>query len=213
LAKFFAPNPQDAMGTNLLFSRRMWTASGCAALVLSGAMGLVCSLPGYRPRDFLLRRLEAGLALLPETEVLPQARQMAELGEAGTAAVVRLLGSPRDCELEAAQVVLAEQLNQWRLLPVTESAPRAIALARDIAAQRDKLTDEGRRFAGEVATQLLLWPASDASQAEELLTHCERILSAAGPKDRRAAATPAPAVAVDRMAGPPLSSFPRRTVP
>jgi hypothetical protein len=161
------------MRTQLLDYGRASLGAACAALIAAGAVALYFNLPGHRPRDLLARRLEASVSSLPETEVLPQARRLAELGDEGSAALVRLLGSRREGEVQAAEIALAELLDRWRRLPVEESAPRAIQLARELAANRRRASFLDRRPVRELAAQLAIWPTSNAAQAAELLTLCE----------------------------------------
>ena len=187
---------------------RVWTFTACATLIVLGAAALVLSLPGYRPRDFLARRLASQIPHASEADVLIHVRRMAGLGEEGVAATVRLLSSERDCEAESAEVVLREQVDRWRLLPREESQPRVLHLAKSLALQAASLPPPRRRFAADLATRLLLWPAADAAAAEELLTHCERTLrlTARAEEDANRPTAPAPAV----LASPPLTSPPRR---
>jgi hypothetical protein len=165
------------MPTQLLQHGRTSFGAVCVALVVLGVGGLGLSLPGQRPRDFLVRRLEASIATLPETEVLPQVRRLAALGDDGTAAVVRLLGSGRECEAQAAEIALTEQLDHWPRLPVEQAAPRVIHLARQLAALESQISARRPRFLRDLTTQLSLWPTCDAGQANELLAVCEKILA------------------------------------
>ncbi|MBW3599190.1 MAG: hypothetical protein KY475_18205 [Planctomycetes bacterium] len=186
------------------FPGRVWTATACATFIALGLAALVLSLPGYRPRDFLARRIESRIGALPETEVLIHVRRMTSLGDEGVTATVKLLASDRAVEAEAAEVALNEQLDAWRLLPRDDSLPRALHLAEELAALTPELSPRRRRFAAELATQLLLWPVTDTDDAEKLLTHCEQTLRAGarGSSD----ASPPPAI----LASPPLLSLPRR---
>jgi hypothetical protein len=187
---------------------RIWTFTACATLIVLGAAALALSLPGYQPRDFLARRLASQIPHASEAEVLTYVRRMTALGEEGIAATVRLLASERDCEAESAEAALREQVDRWRLLPRAESQPRVLHLAKVLSSQAASLPPRRRRYAADLATRLLLWPAADAAGAEELLTHCERTLrfTARPGQDANSSAAPAPAI----LASPPLSSPPRR---
>jgi hypothetical protein len=146
--------------------------------VIFGGMAIVSNLPGYRPGDVLLRDLERRAAALPVAELPHRLRQMAERGDEGVATVARLLADEDEAVVEAAQVVLSDELDRWRRLPREESAPKAMHLAR-VLAELPPLDSSRARAAGEeLAMRLMLWPAADASQAGQLTRHCERILHA-----------------------------------
>jgi hypothetical protein len=141
----------------------------------------VLFLPGYRPSELLLRKLQSRVPEPGEPELLPHLRRMADLGDEGVAAVASLLGSDDEAIAEAAYVVLGEQLDRWEDLPKAESAPRAIRLAKVLANSGKPPSRATRRFTAELGMRLLLWPAEDAFQAGELVTHCEQILARSGP--------------------------------
>jgi hypothetical protein len=161
---------------------RNWVVAGGAAFLVVSALGAVLLFPGYRPRDFLVRRLESRIFELPGPEVVPHLRRMTELGHDGVAAVARLLASENPEIAEAAEVVLSEEIDRWRRLPIEESAPRAIRLASVLADLEIPSFPGSRRYTTDLGMRLLLWPAADAAQAEELVAHCERILI---PRGRR----------------------------
>jgi hypothetical protein len=125
----------------------------------------------------LLARLESRVWDLPETEVLPHLRRMTELGDEGVAAVARMLASDDETVAEAAQVVLSEQLDHWRTLPIEKSAPHALRLAQVLAKCEPPSSPAGRNAITDFGMQLVLWPAADRTQAEELVAHCERIFT------------------------------------
>jgi hypothetical protein len=164
------------MGIKRFFEGYRWVAAGCVSLAGLALLAAIISLCGYGPRALVLRNVEGGLSKLPDTEILPQMRRMAELGDEGIAAVAGMLASDDELVAEAAQVVLSEQLDRWRSWPVEESAPRAIQLARVLASVDPPPSSTAQRSVRDLGMQLLLFPAADRSQAEELVTHCERIL-------------------------------------
>jgi hypothetical protein len=140
---------------------RAWVGGASFALASLGGMAFFFSLPGYRPRDFLARRLESSISRISDAEVLAQARRLASLGDEGTSGLVRLLGSDRDSVVEAAHAALSEELGRWRLLPVNESAPRAIDLARSGPSIRgracQRALDLARHRCGAIRSAFELW--------------------------------------------------------
>lgn len=186
---------------------RLGMMTACASLIALGLVALLLNLPGYRPRDFARRHLARQLPELPETALLPQMRRIVQTGDEGLRVAVECLGSEREAVAEAAQVAIAEEVDGWRLVPMEKSAPRVMNLARTLASRQEPLPTSSRRFLGDLATQLLLWPARDASQAGELVGWCEIILS-------QAARTPgggAPeSYAAAHSDAPPLPSPARR---
>ncbi len=192
----------------ILPNSRPGVALGCASLIVVGGLALVANLPGYRPSDFLRRHLEGELSTLGDDELLPQMRRIVELGDEGVVTVVQRLASKRESEAEAAQLALAEAVDRWRLMPRAESAPRVIGLARALGESTEPLPPSSRRFLGDLAGQLLLWPVEDSSQAEELVEWCEAALSRASPTAPGAQEI----YAIEQREIPPLPSPARRAV-
>lgn len=190
---------------------KLWTTSACAVVVMAASLATYFSLPGHRPRDFVLRSMQRRVSQLPETEVLPQVRRIAGMGGEGAAAAAHLLSSVRVCESEAAQAALAEELERWRLLPPRESTPRVIVLARAVAADRDRLGAQNPRYMADLATQFLLWPADNAAQSNELLELSGSILRSVTNGEReRERSTSEVSTAIE---GPPRSALPRQEAP
>jgi hypothetical protein len=162
-----------------LLSGWSWGSAGSATVLLLAVLAAVLFLPGYRPSDLLLRKLQSRIPALSEPELLPHLRRMADLGDEGVAAVARLLGSEDEAAAEAAYLVLSEHLDRWRDLPRAASASRAIHLASVLANSSATTSPATRRYTAELGMRLLLWPAEDGLQASQLVSHCEQILAAA----------------------------------
>jgi hypothetical protein len=197
-----------------LFTYRTSLLGASCALVVLGVAALWFSVPGRHPQDYLARHWERQVVALPDTEVLPQMRKISRLNDEGMACIVRLLANPREAVADSAQVALAEQLQRWRMSPVEISSPKALHLAKQLSQHLDKLSPRRRRFAADVCTQLLLWPATNAAQAEHLLTHCEAVLLNANEPTQDSDASPrAEDVITAALPAPPLPAMVRKQVP
>lgn len=148
----------------------------------------VLLIPGMRPRDFLAAHWQSQLSTLPDEQLVPLLRSLVDLGDDQLDFVVQKVGSEQDRISRAARQVIAEQLPRWRLLSTDESAPKVARLARVMAQQVAMYRGESKSFASDLATKMLVWPASrEQIDTIQLITHCETILREAGRRDLRVA--------------------------
>jgi hypothetical protein len=137
-------------------------------------------IPGLRPCDFLLRRWQADLDQISESELETRFRQISQLGTPGWQVLVRSLGHPRSAVAEAAARVLHHELEAWQSIPSKESSPRIALLVHELADNVDSFGGIGRRAAGEFATRALRWPL-DSREVDQprVIADCDRILRVA----------------------------------
>ena len=158
---------------------RAWLILFVVGALLAAALGAVLFVPGWRPRDVLFDRWLREVPSLPDAQVLPRIRQLANFGDDRLPALVPLLASERPTVASAARMALAEQVDRWKLLPPEKASRNVGQLARALAAIIDELDSTNRTFAHDVATRLLLWPVDSAAvDTAALIADCESVLRA-----------------------------------
>ena len=133
----------------------------------------------FRPGEMLAQRWQNQLSRVENDQVLTQMRRIAQLNDAGTRVLVESLASHRLSVVKAAKTVIAEQVERWRLLPAKQSTPRVAVLANHLSTWVRQFGPDERRAAGDLATQILLWPLDAKSvDRSELIARCETVLRA-----------------------------------
>jgi len=99
------------------------------------------------------------------------------LGEPGWERLVQGLAHARPEVQQAARQHLTLELDSWRELESAESSQRVDQMSRWLQAALPELSLSGRRFAGNLATEMLVWPL-DEEQVDpvQVVMRCEAIL-------------------------------------
>ena len=154
-------------------------------LAATALLGILAVAWHSRRPEILAERWQARLAELPDAELEPQLRRVAELGDAGIPVLAAALGSPREPLAEAARVAILDEMARWELLPADAAMARLSALAESLAARSRQFDGPPRRFAADLALRILHWPHEDGdSRRPALLARCEAVLAAAAAPQR-----------------------------
>lgn len=147
--------------------------------ILVVSLSVMAIMVTVRPSELMARYLSRQLAVVPDRLVPDHVDQIAELDLDGTRVLVRALGSEREVVARSAGDGLHAQLDQWTALPLSESRPRVLELARLLAARVDRLDARSRSVAADLAIRILHWPVTSSSVlGPEFVTYCERVLRA-----------------------------------
>ena len=149
-----------------------------AAVVLAAAVGLAVWL-FHLQAQWSGRYWQQQLSSAADDELPLLARRLAARGEAGIAAMVAGLGSPRESVRREMRLALDEELNRWQSLPKREASLRLGWLSAALAAEAERIDGASRPFAADLATRLLLWPTEGSVvDRSRLVAECERVLRA-----------------------------------
>jgi hypothetical protein len=123
--------------------------------------------------------LYAALQTAPEAELPERLAEFLLLGQAGQDALVRALDSDRAELAQAAERTLAEEIDRWKGLPISEASPRVAQLAQALAQRAGKFGPHGDAAARRFALELLDWPLDRSSASStQVATNCEAVLRA-----------------------------------
>jgi HEAT repeats len=149
-------------------------------LAATALLGILAAAWHSRRPEILAERWQARLTELPDAELEPQLRRIAELGDAGIPVLTAALGSPREPLRDAAQVAILDEMARWELLPAEAATARLSTLAESLAAMSRQFDRPTHRFAADLALRILHWPHEDGdARRPALLAHCEAVLAAA----------------------------------
>ena len=183
------------------------------SLVLGIAVGLtVAGLWGVRIwQTFRAGQLESELEVADAEQLPKLIAQLALLDRPGVTVLVGGLRSSRPEVARLSRDKLADLVDSWRTLPAQKSSPLIAHLAESLVAEIDALPAAEQRFAGNLATDFLLWPLDERSvDTTQVVMHCELVLRV-GMRAREVAGT-----ATDRTDAPPSpgirSGLPATTV-
>lgn len=141
-------------------------------------------IPGLRPRDFLAAHWKSAIPTLPDSQVLPTLRQLADLGDDQIDYLVSQLGSDEERIARDAWQVLDERMTRWQLLKTKESSPKVAMLASSLARRVSTFRGESKRFASDLAAKALVWPTNRQEvDTTRLIADCDTILREASRKD------------------------------
>ena len=159
-------------------SRRTLRLLPGTAAVLAVAIGLAVWLY-HLQAQWSARYWQQQLAAAADDELPLLARRLAARGEAGIAAMVAGLGSPRENVRREMRLALDDELKGWQSLPKREASQRLGRLSAALAAEAERIDASSRPFAADLATQLLLWPTEGSVvDRSRLVAECERVLRA-----------------------------------
>ncbi|HEV3416613.1 MAG TPA: HEAT repeat domain-containing protein [Pirellulales bacterium] len=151
---------------------------GRAAAVIALAAMLVAAWYLNRP-EILAERWQARLDELPDDQIEPQVRRIAELGDAGVHVLTAMLESPRDAIRGAARAILIEEVGRWELLPAEAATDKLIPLSHSLVESSAHFDAPNRRFAADMALRIIQWPLEGADDARRsaLVADCETVLA------------------------------------
>ena len=123
------------------------------------------------------RKLAAELELQTGEELGRVVSRLSMLDRFGVAVLVEGLQSRQPEIRKACQQKLADLVDSWRIQTSTQSSSSVGHLAQCMAREIESMPPGERRFAANIATDLLLWPL-DQSQVDttQVVMHCELIL-------------------------------------
>ncbi len=165
----------------LMMSNRRLKVRGWLAIItgisLSCTLIILMAIPGLNPMTALANYLGDQLATIPEDEVGPQLRRLGTLGDPSIPVLVRAMASEREVVAETAVLVIRENLNAWQSLPTDRSSKKVAILAEHLALQADSFGPSGRIAAGNLITEILIWPVDrKAIDNHQLIVNCEVVL-------------------------------------
>jgi len=141
-------------------------------------------IPGLRPRDYLAARWRNSISTLPDTEVLPTLRKLAELGDDQIDFLVSQLGSDQERIVAPAWQVIDEQMTRWRMLKSEDSSRKVAKLASSLARHVPNFLVESKPLASDLAAKILAWPTDrKAVDMSRLIADCDLILREASRRD------------------------------
>lgn len=150
----------------------------------------LCAAVGVGARRYLAESPDragqslAALQLAPDETIAERLRSATAADDAASQALLILaLGHERPALRRAAREALAERLDRWRLLPSSEATGRVERLAMELRRAIERLPEDSRPAAADVATQLLLWPVEmpdEGPRHEQLVADCLQILRSVG---------------------------------
>jgi hypothetical protein len=149
--------------------------------IVAGCFVIGVAILGYWGTDgwayVQSRRLAADLQLQTGDGLNRVVGRLSLLDRYGVAVLVEGLQSRQPEVRKACQHKLADLVDSWRMQTSSESSANIGHLARCLARQIDLLPPGERRFAANLATELLLWPL-DQRQVDttQVVMHCELIL-------------------------------------
>lgn len=148
-----------------------------AATVLLGILAVAWH--SRRP-EILAERWQARLAELPDADLGPQLRRIAELGDAGIPVLTAALCSPREPLRDAARLAILDEMARWELWPAEAAMAKLSTLAESLAGTSGQFDAPTRRFAADLSLRILHWPHEDGDvRRPALLARCEAVLAAA----------------------------------
>ena len=160
---------------------RGWSRWGVGILVVLVLGGL---LVARRAGDALWRRhyasqIAATWETAPVDALDSSMLQLRLLGEPGWGLLVEALAHSRPEVQQAARQHLTLELDAWRELDSAESSRRVDQLSEHLHDMLPQLSIAGRRYAGTLATEMLVWPLdSDEVDPLQVVMRCEAILRA-----------------------------------
>lgn len=164
--------PQELRGWN------RWAVGILVVLVVGGF------LVARRAGDVLWRRhyasqIAATWETAPADALDSSMLRLRLLGEPGWGLLVKALAHSRPEVQRAARQHLTLELDAWRELDSAESSRRVELLSELLHDMLPQLSIAGRRYAGTLATEMLVWPL-DSEQVDPLqvVMRCEAILRA-----------------------------------
>src|SRR5580658_8218541 len=125
------------------------------------------------------RYLQHELETARDEQVPAIIEKLRHSGGEGVQCLVAALGSPRPVVAAQARLALRAELDQWELLGSRRASPRLLALAEALAGNIERLDDDGRNAAADIALRILLWPIEEGhGDRPRLVTACDRVLRA-----------------------------------
>lgn len=160
---------------------RGWSRWGIGILVVLVLGGL---LVARRAGDALWRRhyasqIAATWETAPADALDSSMLRLRLLGKPGWELLVKALAHSRPEVQQAARQHLTLELDAWRELDSAESSRRVDQFSEQLHDVLPQLSIAGRRYAGTLATEMLVWPL-DSEQVDPLqvVMRCEAILRA-----------------------------------
>ena len=153
---------------------RRWTL----ALLTVVAVAIGCAYwLGPWSRQRLLKRWQADLPTIEEAQLTVRMRQLSELGAEGLEVVVSAIGHERAVVAQKARLELDHQLRLWRQASASRTAKNVLVVARQMAADVNQWGVSTRIYAADIAAQILAWPTENGQQSQQIIRHCETVLT------------------------------------
>ena len=170
-----------------------WVGLLAAALLVVAAgvaaRGQLALWTERRLADHAARQLRT----LPEGQAAAFVHQLATFDDNSPEFLALALADPRPSVSDAAEEAIGRVLAEWQWLPREEACSRVAALAHQVAARKDQLPVNRRRFVRQLAGQLLRWPTSEnRGRSSMLIADCEALLRmpVSSPEEIQVAARP-----------------------
>jgi hypothetical protein len=147
-------------------------------------------------RQSLAERWRRDLHEAGDAIALARVHQLGQLGPPGARVLGGAIGIAREDIARAARAEVTSQLAQWELMDAKRSSPLIVALAQGMAESIEAFDRDARRFAGDAAQRMLVWPVDrGTTNRAPLIAACETVLLSVGrPAAPPRAARPTPAV-------------------
>ena len=146
-------------------------------LAASAAVGAIAAGWWVYDDQVRPRYLQHELETASDEQVPAIVRKLCSSGSEGMQCLVAALGSPRAVVATQARQTLRAELDQWELLSSRQASPRLLALAEALAGNVERLDDDGRNAAADMALRILLWPIEEGHvDRPRLVTACDRVL-------------------------------------
>ena len=163
------------------------------SLTLTIATLLVAAFWISRPwqRQSLAHRWRQDLHEADDALALARVHQLGQLGPPGVRVLGGAVGIAREDVARAARAEITTLMTQWELIDAKRSSPLIVALAQGMAESIEAFDREARRFAGDTAQRILVWPVDrNTTNRAPLIAACETVLVSVG---RPVAPAPTPA--------------------
>ena len=155
--------------------RRRLQVLGLTIVILFAAIGGNYALDGwsYLKSRQLVRQLDSA----DDQEIDEAVGTLSLLGTAGVAGLVDGLAHPRQEVRRASQEKITDLVDSWHARALPTSSERVLHLSRCLATKVDAIPIEDRKYAANLATELLLWPINvNTAKTTQFIMNCELIL-------------------------------------
>ena len=153
-------------------------------------------------RQTLAQRWRHDLHEADDAIALARVHQLGQLGPPGVRVLGGAVGIAREDVARSARAEVVSLLAKWELIEAKRSSPLVVALVQGMAESIDAFDREARRFAGDMAQRILVWPIErSTTNRAPLIAACETVLLAVG-RPAVPPAAPKPAAQPTRAAEP-----------
>ncbi|MFT5525763.1 MAG: hypothetical protein ACI9HK_003733 [Pirellulaceae bacterium] len=137
----------------------------------------VALIPGLGPRDWQAYYWQQKIGKADENAAVDLVKQAGRQGDTFVPTLVEVLRDNRELVRKAAVQVLNDRTQQWKLDSSNAGAQKIAQLVSLLRKNLDKLPDDSKQFAANIALRALIWPTDNTVVNElDMIGECEEIL-------------------------------------